>query len=633
MPTNTLTSFAILKVHMEQGKDYLDYLQPFVLQVLVDHNPDPITRGIVSDYIRAQFGLEIPHRTVEVVLKRLSRRYPITKNWGVYRKTGNLPDPQITSKQAAAARRIQAVLEGLRQFSEGTIRPLTNEEQAVTAICAFLSEFDITCLRAYLRGTAIPDLRVERRSDIVLVSDYVQHVLLTDPERFDNFLILVQGHMLANALMCPDLQNVPDNYKNVTFYLDTPILVRRLGCEGKHKKDAASELITLLRNLKGKVATFSHSRDELHGVLEGAALHLERPNARGPVVWEARRTGTTRTDLLFLASSIDDKLSEANIDVVPTPRYIEKFQIDETRFEQILEDEVSYYNPRAKEYDLNSVRSIYVLREDTSALSIENARAVLVTSNNAFAKAAWEYGQKYESSKAVSSVISDYTLANLAWLKAPVDAPFVPITQLFAFSYAALEPSSSLLGKYLEEIDRLKDQGRITERDHQLLRSNSRAYPDLMHLTLGEDAALTEETITETLERVSRDIKKEESERYVAEQKAHHRTLTRLDSEQAVNQEIISKLQWQCYAWARALAWVVSVSITLLLLLAGLKLYSVIPIASWILMGSSLVYILITLTNLVFGFTVQDLHKWLQTRFLTWLLKRQSKIIGVDLSY
>ena len=70
-------------------------------------------------------------------------------------------------------------------------------------------------------------------------------------------------------------------------------------------------------------------------------------------------------------------------------------------------------------------------------------------------------------------MITDFTLANTAWLKAPMGAPAVPTTQLLAFSYAALEPSTEFLGKYLKEIDRLEAQGTITERDHQLLSPNS----------------------------------------------------------------------------------------------------------------------------------------------------------------
>ena len=633
MSTNTLTSLAILKVHVDQGKDYLDYLRPFILEVLIEHNPDPITDSVVRHYIREQFGLEIPERTIQIVLKRISRRYPLKKDHGVYRITGDLPDPQITAKQTHAERHISAVLGGLRQFSQGTIKPISSDKEAIVAICTFLAKFDVACLRAYLRGTAIPSLEEPAQADIVLVSEYIQHVQQNDPERFDSFLVLVQGHMLANALMCPDLDRIKKTYREVVFFLDTPLLVRRLGAEGKAQQDATRELISLLDNLGGKVTAFSHSREELQSVLQGAANHLESPHGRSAIVLEARKHGTTRSDLLLLAESIEDKFIEAGIEVKATPRYVKRFQIDETTFEHVLDDGVSYYNPRAREYDINSVRSIYVIRGDTPAPSVEKARAILVTSNAAFAKAAWEYGKEHEASKDVSSVISDFSLANMAWLKAPVGAVAIPTTQLLAFSYAALEPSKELLGKYMKEIDRLENQGTITARDHQLLRSSPRVYGELVHLTLGEDAALTTETVTSILERVSNEIKGEVSERLIEEQQAHQETGNELDSQKDRHQRIISNLYWLCRRRASVLAWILSAVIVIALVgsLAGLGLSSANPTLAWVLKISSIVLTLLTLANLVVGFTMRRLHQRVQNRCLTWFLKRQAKATGIDL--
>ena len=675
MSTTTLTSLAILKVNVDHNRDYLDYLQPFILQVLLDHKPDPITIRVVSDHIHAQFGLEIPERTVEIVLRRISKQRYLKREHGKYRITGDLPDPQITTKKNEAKRHIDAIIHGLQQFSQDTAKAISDPGDAVVAICAFLAEFDITCLRAYLRGTAIPQLEGSHRIDIVLVSNYIQHLQRTDPERFDSFQVLVQGHMLANALLCPDLHNAPKTYQNVTFYLDTPLLIQRLGSDGEAKRAAARELIALVSNLGGKVAAFSHSRDELRHVLHGAANFLERPDGRGTIVLEARKLGRTKSDLLLLAESIDDKLSEAGIEVEYTPRYIKDFQIDETAFEQVLKDEVSYYNPRAKEYDINSVRSIYVIRAKTPALTLEKARAVLVTSNAGFARAAWDYGKEYRSSQNVSSVITDFTLANMAWLKAPMGAPTVPTTQLLAVSYAALEPSGELLKKYLKEIDRLEGQGTISERDHQLLRSSPSVHSELMHLTLGEDAALTEETVTEALERVSNEIKKEESEKFAAEKEAHQRTqdalnsqrdrnqeaLERvsneikkeesekfatekeahqrtqdaLNSQRDRNQEIMGRVYWRCYCRSRVMAWILSVVIGIMLL-GGLSvplgLGSTDPIFAWGIGIGSIIVALLTLTNLLFGSTVKGLHNWVENRCLTWLLKREAKTIGIDLN-
>ena len=561
MPTNTLTSLAILKVNIDQGNDYLEYLRPFVLQVLFDHNLDPITDTAVSNCLQEQFGLAIPGRTIQIVLKRIARHHAIKKEHKVYRKVGDLTDPMIAQKQVDAERHIQAVLRGLQQYSQGSTNPIDTDERAIAAICAFLADFDVICLRAYLRGTVIPQLNHAPQTDIMHVSRYVHELQHSDPAKFDSFLILVQGHMLANALLCPDLQNFSQTYKKVTFYLDAPLLLHALGLEGKAKEAAARELIALLIRLGGKVMAFSHSCQELRGVLHAVAANIDSPNGYGHMVNEARKHGTTRSDLLLLAESLEDRLHEVNVKIENTPQYTESFQIDERMFEQVLSDEVSYNNPRAIEYDTNSVRSIYAIRKNRFAPSIERAGAVLVTSNNSFATVAWEFGQQHESSSDVSSVVTSFSLANMAWLKAPLGAPTIPRTQVLAIAYAALQPSTQLLNKYMSEIDRLEAQGKISERAHQLLRSSVKAHDELMHLTLGEDTALTEKTITQTLESVIIDIKREESEKVTLEKNQHEKTRDELSLQQLRNETMSSNLFWICHRISYFVAWIVSGSI------------------------------------------------------------------------
>lgn len=631
--TETLTSLAMLKVNIDQGKDYLDYLRPFILQVLVDYRPDPVTDQVVHDHLRTQFGLEIPARAVQIVLKRLSRAHPLKREEGVYHITGALPDPGITAEKSKANRHIQAVVSGLLEFDKGGSQYIAAEGEAVTAICGFLSEFNIPCLRAYLRGTTIPTVQDKKQTYIVLVSDYVLHLQRSDPERFESFMILVQGHMLANALLCPDLQNAPRTYKGVTFYLDTPLLVQRLGLEGEPKKRAIEELIALVENLGGIVATFSHSRDELGSVLKSASEHIEARNGRGTIIMEARRSGTTKSDLLLLAGKLDEQLADAGIEVQNTPSYIETFQIDEKAFGQVLKDEVFYFNPRAKEYDINSVRSIYVLRANMTPSSVEKCKAVLVSSNSGFAQAAYEYGKQHNESREVSSVITDFSLANMAWLKAPMGAPSIPMMEVLAYSYAALQPSKALLDKFLTEIDKLQKQGKISEQDHQILRSSTIAQEELMRLTLGDDTALTEEAVTETLRRVTSEIKNEGSEKVRQEQESHRKTQEQLVAETAARDALHKRIYWKSKRKSQYCAWSVTCLMVVLLVLgviAGLGLGAESPIAGLLLFEGSLFLAASTLANAFFGTTVQQAHAAIQSWCLTYFLRQESKATGID---
>lgn len=621
----------MLKVHVDQGRDYLDYLRPFILQILFDHRPCPVTDVAVCSHIRDDFGLEIPERAVQIILKRLSRRQPLERKYGVYRITGEIQNPGIVAQKAEADRHIRAVVSGLTEFSKDTARPIASDDDAVQAICSFLSKFNIQCLRAYLRGTAIPTIEKHDDALIVLVSKYVLSLQETNPERFESFLVVVKGHMLANALLCPDLQDAPKTYKGVTFYLDTPLLVRQLGLEGKPKQVAVNGLVELLLNLGATVATFSHSRDELKNVITGVAQHIGSRSGRGAMAMEAHQRGTTKSDLLVLAGQIDDKLKKARIDVLSTPRYIADFQIDETAFEKVLGDEVSYFNIHAKEYDINSVRSIYALRAHTSPTTIERSKAILVTSNAGFSRAAFQFGQKHEESREVSSVITDFSLANLAWLKAPLGAPTIPMIEVIAFSYAALKPSKGLLDKYLGEIDKLEKQGTISERDHQLLRSSDLAQKELMNLTLGEEDAFAEETVTETLARVTSEIKKEENEKYQAEQAAHCKTQEELAVERASKKDVQKRIFWRCSRRAKQFSWAAAVVVGLMLVgsavAADLGVTSPNPVVDWILMT---LFVMATVVGVV-GFSMRQIREKLEKWLLTRMIRREAASTDLDL--
>lgn len=635
MSSSTLTSLAMLRVHVDQGKDYLDYLRLSILQVLVDHRLNPVTDIKVREYIRSDFGMEIPARAIQLVLKRLSQHYPLKKTDGVYQVTGELPDPGIGRKKADAERHINAVLAGLCEFSKSTGKLISCDDEADVAVRAFLSQFDIQCLRAYLRGTAIPNIDGHCNAQIVLVGKYVLHLQKTDPERFKSFLVVVEGHMLANALLCPDLQSVPQSYRGVTFFLDTPLLVRLLGLEGDIKKDSISELIKLLISLGGTVGAFEHSRNELEKVIRGAAKHIEALDGRGAIIDEARRRGTSKSDLLILAGQVDERLQEAGVKVIETPSYIAEFQIDEMLFAKILGEGVRYWNPDAKKYDINSVRSIYVLRAHASPKNIERCKAVLVTCNTAFARAAFQYGEKHQESREVSTVIADFSLANMAWLKAPMGAPAIPMREVLAFSYAALQPSQEIWDKYLSEVDKLEKQHSITARELQLLRSSQLAQDELMSLTLGDEEALSEQTITEVLSRVTEEITREKNDELSAEKLAHIQTQEQLIAERDQTQRIQQNLYWRCNRKASCIAWIVSIVIFALLvvgLVASLGIKFENPIWNMIFPLSILAFLLFSIGNVVWGTTIQGFHQRIHDRCRKWFLKRESAMLGIELS-
>jgi predicted transcriptional regulator len=603
----TLTSLAMLKVNEDaERRDYIEYLKPFVLTVLSEQDAEQVSDSAVADALREKFGLSIPDRAVHLVLRRLVRKGTLKKEHGAFYVTAKVEPPDLTSRKTEAKRHIEEIAQALVTFSQNTPAPLPDAVTALETLITFLSEFSIDCLRSYVFHTALPKTPRRQGGAIVLVSKFVREISEKDPKLWDSFVVLAKGHMLANSLICPDLESLQQTFRKTTFYLDTPFVVRLLGLEGKERQRAAEQTTALVKNLSGRVAIFEHTVTESYRVIIGAAQHIDSQDGRGAIVFEMRKQGMTFTDLVLIAERLDLLLDQKGIKHRPTPKYVPDLQIGEIAFENVLDEEISYYNDKAREFDVNSVRSIYVLRQGTCPHRLEDARAVLVTSNAAFAKAAFIYGRDFESTREVSSVITDFGLANISWLKSPLHAADLPKAESLSLSYAALNPSEKLWNKYLQEIDKLKDNGEIAPRDHAFLRYGPAVRQELMDLTLGEEDALTKQTVTQILEKAVAEHSHEMHEKLSAEKLAHDRTMDDLRREIGERARLEKRLAFMATSIANAIASIIFAVCACLVLvvvyLTSLGLGFVVPTILVVFLAA------LTAANLIWGVTLRKVY-------------------------
>lgn len=92
-------------------------------------------------------------------------------------------------------------------------------------------------------------------------------------------------------------------------------------------------------------------------------------------------------------------------------------------------------------------------------------------------------------------------MTTLAWLKDPAGAVDLPRKQMIADSSAAMDPPEHLWRKYLQEAERLRKSGFISEVDFTFLRYSMEARQALMTITFGDSEVFTEGTVPEVLAR------------------------------------------------------------------------------------------------------------------------------------
>ncbi len=103
---------------------------------------------------------------------------------------------------------------------------------------------------------------------------------------------------------------------------------------------------------------------------------------------------------------------------------------------------------------------------------------------------------------------------------------------LLAHCYSVLKPSEDLWNRFVGELKRLREAGKITPAQHEYLRYELRVRDDLMSLTLGDEQQLSEEVVVEILSRHEQEIALPFKKQLEEISTNHERALERLsDSE------------------------------------------------------------------------------------------------------
>ncbi len=503
MDKRSLISLAMLKVNFDYArKDYLDNLIPFATFCLRSFGSggQNITASGLKDRVILEFGLDIPIHVVERVLRRLEKRGIVRQDLGIYLVKSSIPD-KITARRGEARATYDRVLSELRKHADALSAPLP-AEVLEAGLYSYINDLGIHNLQAFVHDTPLPDSPLPEKGAVFLIHSFVQHVASQGGTPFQDLMTLVRGRLLANALLCQDLDLVSQRFKEVVFYLDTPLLIRLLGLEGAPRQRAICELVTLLRSLGASVALFTHTDEEADCVMRACEIHFYDPDAKNGIIRSMRHESRSQSDLALVRHSRHRHYTQHGVRLHKTPPHLPSFQISEDHLEEAIRAEIDYFNDRAAFFDINSIRSIYALRRDGEPISVERSRATFVSSNAALAHAAFMFGKTQNVGHAVSSVITDYSLANLAWLKAPMQTVGLPEREVVAAAYAALQPSNAFWTKYLREAQKLLENGNISPEDHLVLRQTLLAKDEVMHLTLGSEEALTRETVEEVLDHV-----------------------------------------------------------------------------------------------------------------------------------
>lgn len=494
-----ITSLAVLRVNWdEQGRDYLENFAPFLTETLRASHEDLVSLGAVTEQMTALVGFSLPQGVVKTLLRRAAARKHVRRQNGVfYIDRERLPSEPMAKKEGDLRRECEALVTKLQAFASERFGVSWSGMEAEHALFGVIETHAAPLLHAARRGERPVAPVLEHQAELYVAASFVGHVYESDPSAFAYLESVATGAVLASAVYHENPAVVVERFDHLVAYLDTPLVLEMLGVNGRQVQVPLVEMIELMQDQGVDVRMFRSTMHETQGVIDayGSATGDRRHDVgRGPI-----RGALSPSDARVLSAQLEDRLSEIGVRVLDHPGYDRTYGVDEGALEDRLQGAIDYVNPGARLHDAQALMSVYALRRGGRPSRLEKAEAVFVTTNATLARAAhWFFHDEHgrETVRAPLCVTAD-DLATRLWLKTPNEAPELPARQLLARTYAALQPSDALLGKYLAETDRLLGLGTVSERDYLIMRSSDDLLRRVTEATLNDADAFTEGTIDE----------------------------------------------------------------------------------------------------------------------------------------
>ncbi len=512
---NALTALAMLKANWDQyGRSYLESVFPFISAVLSKLDNESADVSQIRESLEDEFGLRLPFSTVENLLNRGCAS-------GIYRKNGQpsernfsilSPDEgiELWKRRSKILRQQEVLLTNFMKFASEELGEALSEAEAQERLLRQVERASVPVLKNWLWGGQFSeDSGINEDSDYV-TSKFILHLYRNDAKGFSDLEDIVQGNMLASALYyVPKLRFPAERFRKIYVILDTRILFRALGYEGLAEKEVSLEMLRLAAELDAQLVCFKRTIQEMKGVLTAVEKSLTPGNRSasegGPVRRHFLSEMATPSDIRLRSSKLEADLRSIRVRVIEKPQYSGPLAVNEERLEDVLRERVHYRNDDAMLHDLDVLTAVFRLRAGEVQPSLEDCKAIFITSNDQVVRACRTFFQDEGISESRWPLaLADHAFATILWLKRPLEAPDLPRNQLIANSYAGLVPSVPLWQKVLSELDKLVKRGDDAEDAYNRLRYDFDAERLLMVHTLGDVNRFNEGTIYDIIEDIHR---------------------------------------------------------------------------------------------------------------------------------
>lgn len=310
-------------------------------------------------------------------------------------------------------------------------------------------------------------------SDVFFVGKFIEEVLSRDSVEKDYLQRVCEGLMLcAGSYQLPDKDTMTSSprIKGTSFFFDTKLLLRFIGCAGKAAVEAARELVNLIQKAGGNICYYPQTLEEMKCAFDNAVFSLS--NGFSPKDDEMR----------LYASSINNNITVIKSKKASLKKELEKSDIYLRGNDWFTDDERIHCG-----FDCNDLQQYMSKRVNWERQTIENdalaiwethmrrqgnygdyfgtskCLPVFVTTNSLLVTMALSYRRDRSNTKGVREwnhnhlpVITDIRLTCRLWSPSE-DLQRLTILYLTANAVAAQRPTPYYLNRIRELAIELKE--------------------------------------------------------------------------------------------------------------------------------------------------------------------------------
>lgn len=638
----TILSLAIIKAHWEKNKaDYIDNFIPLIASLLNEKNYSEVDLELFQSDFKERYGLQIPINALVTIFNRAN------KNKIVYREQGKIfvykdriSDFDISLQSTDVERKFNNITNAIQLYAKATYELEITKPEIEEALLSFLKEHDLDILFAAKDRSVLPEVKSTKKLKYI-ISTFSINAFENDPQLFQFLLDVSVGHALSGAILYSELNSFSGKLKNLNIYFDTPIILSLMGLNGKYKKKSVAELFSILNDEGANLFILETTRGEIDSILSDCHKWLEKGSydleKSSKILRYCHRNGISASDVESKILKLDQLLLDNKVTSTRVPNYNEnQFVIDENQLEKTILDTyrniIDNFDTELADRkgtisrDVKVLSGIYRFREGHKPKTIKDSKALFITSNTALAFASKRFESLHNgSSFTIPTCLTDVFLGTVIWLQSPQKVETINSKRFMSDCYSAIQPTEALIKKYLQEIEKLKTENRISNDEYYLLRSHRASLNLLEAKTMGDPDAFDASSTEEILDNIVFSIKAKEAERLNLEIQEHTKTKEQLEIEQERVEKIDSTLKKKSTKIASLIGKFIFyfLSFVVLICLAINLFPEYFPVKQSIKIPLWSIIIVVTVLNIATGFNFGGLRNkivdFIQKKIYNWL--------------